>query len=83
MYFSVALNLPKESDLLLDPPPTPDCDKWGRTKSNYLVPYMHSDPLWELIRKEVSRSFRSTYAVWFEYTAMRKYKISLKLGLIY
>ena len=46
MYVSVALELLKESELLLDPPSPPDCYNWVRYKSNdYMVNNTPSDPL--------------------------------------
>ena len=46
VFFSAKLELPKERDLLLNPPLPSDCDNWGRHRfSEYVVNNNHSDQL--------------------------------------
>ena len=87
MYLFVALELPKESHLLLDPPALPDHDNWGSYKlKDYIINNTYLDPLQECIHSEVCHLFRSTYKDLFQHIALRKknsiYKIRNHLPAI-
>ena len=52
VYLFMVLDLPKEFDVLLDPPPSQDCDNWERiTLNHHVINNLHSDPLQESIYK--------------------------------
>ena len=54
IYLFVALDLPKETDLLLNLPHLPNYEKWRCGKLNhYVVKNIHSDLLQEFIHTEV------------------------------
>ena len=78
--FFVALDLLKQTELLLDLQPLLNCDTWGRIKRNYyMVNNLHFDPLQERTHKEVCSYFRSTYKELFEHTEMTFFNISSKI----
>ena len=56
-YLLTVLEMPKEADLLLDPPAPPDCDNLARYKlKEYIVNNTNSDAFKDLIHSEVFHS---------------------------
>ena len=70
-YLFVALDLPKQMDLLFNLLFPPNSDHWEIIILNhYVVNNAHCDPLQECIHKEACRSFRGSSAELSEYVEM-------------
>ena len=80
MCLFVALELPKETNLLVDLPLPSVCHNWGLLKVNhYMVNNMPFDPLQDLVYSEACLSFIYTCTELFKHINIKKQNTSCKI----